>query len=472
MGSDEVRKLLRPGILAILTWDEARVEQVLEAAESSKLYEAVYHVDGDRGRVYRRIGGASVPLTAEVEIEGQRKSVPLTIDSFFRKVLPSSPRALVAVSLFSYSRAPLRATPMAAGRHTIIFVTGDSELLPGPIQSRIEEYADLYFATEQELLEIAGSISPSSPGPIAAMMAGLTLGEAREIAVEVSGGAMPPQKLSERIARVKTARMRSLGIDQDKSLGGIEDAPFDAPYKRVLRHYVVHGSVCFLGPPGSGKTYMAKRLIGTEYGDPFTLDAGRILQEKDSERTFLQALTYLRNMRRVGLLINEYDHLIADRRFYARMLRFLEEKKDMLFACTIVNHKMILRDDGGVSEAMRPGRIDEIIPVLPPMEPKTRIATVAEMASKLAEEGKAKPLGPGDLRRIAFAAPLLYPADYMSLIIKYSQSPENLKAFVRDYDEDSRRRQIEGLLDACRRAGNTSSTLLDELERMLDAASM
>ncbi|MEM3447268.1 MAG: AAA family ATPase [Nitrososphaerota archaeon] len=460
--------IARPGSTsAILTWDRRRIEKFLD--EAGGRFEESYLVDWDYGSVYRIVKGVREQLMAEVEVEGVKKRVKISPELFFRKILPQKKiRTLVVVSVFSSPRISMGDSPMNAGIHAIVFFTGDTEILPTHVQSRIEDVYEMYFATDEELAALAEKLKRLGIDPAQAVsfMTGLTLSEAEELCLEAENRRLTLGGVVERIKKIKDARMRALGIEQDRSIGGIFDAAIDSPYKRLLANYTSHGSLCFLGPPGSGKTYMAKRLIGTEYGDPFTIDAGRIIQQRSSEHLFLQALTYLRNLKRVGLLINEYDHLISDRRFYTRMLRFLEEARGILFTCTVINPEMILKD-GVLTEAMRPGRIDEIIPVLPPMEMKTRLAMTREIAEELARQGKTRRLSSEELRTIALSAPLLYPADYISLIIKYSQSKQNLAIFVRDYDVEERERQVLELIDTCRESGNTSTMLLDTLEKMI-----
>lgn len=444
----------------VLTYDEDRLDQILGGAN----FPEKYLLDIDSLKTYLYRDGALTPLKiTRVEQDGKERRELVPADYFLRAMLPQRTGPCLVVIHVKERVLGGRYKVRPLSNAAIVVVTGNLDNL----HERIISYAthpiqDAYLADSDELRALLGYGHERLHA-----FTGLTYGEAKELAEEKKKGA-GFESLSKRAFELKTFRLMSIGVKTDEPVGDIYSAFIDMPYKQVLKNYVDSGAVCFIGPPGSGKTYMASKLICTRYERPFVMEAGRIL-EKGGEAVFAQALTYLKAMGRIGFLINEYDHLISDRRLYTRMLRFLEERGEILLCTTILDPSSVMRkyDSTFVNEALRPGRFDEIIPVIPPTESEVRLGMVLEIYQKLRRRGKIGQLNIDDMKRIAFAAPLLYPSDYESLLLKYFQDPGNLQKFLDDYDPEQRLKTIEYLLDNCRKLGNTSATLIEQLENTL-----
>ena len=176
------------------------------------------------------------------------------------------------------------------------------------------------------------------------------------------------------------------------------------------------GGMLLFGPPGCGKTYIAKALAG-EIGAKFmSVGLTDILDMHlgESERKLHDIFEYARSQSPAVLFIDELDAL-GQKRSQLRSsgmrtlvnqllseMDGLEEENKNLFILAATNHPW------DVDPALcRPGRFDNVISVFPP-ERDDRVIMLRQYL-------KGKPLGDVDLEALADACPMFSGADLVHL---------------------------------------------------------
>ena len=452
-----MRILPNPGeMLVLFTYDPARIYQVLEQNRNrfgkrfvASLDAETVEAEDDSGRLER----------FKVEVSGPdgKKLVAVSLRSFIEKMVPQLEDALVIVYGHGARRLgppPLGPPPRLKRSTAMVLMVESLDDVPEGWELAASDMVDAYFADEEEVAQVLGARVRE--------LRGVLYGELLRLRD------CPPEKWLQEADRMRNIRLLSVGLERMKQSSSFDELPLDGYFKKHLaRHYGRPANIVFTGSPGSGKTTIAKAMASA-FRNCYLLDAGRIL-ERERGGFLAHALQTLQYISNVSLVINEMDHLVmAGRQYLSRFLSFLEENHSVWLAGTVIDVAPLMRDEGGAysSELLRPGRIDEVIPVPPPFEKRTKMEIVRREAESLGAN-----LSPDDIRRIASAAPLLYPSDYISLIQRFmSEGRRGIALFAETYDVEARRASILDLIDKCKRLGNTGVGLLEKIEYYVDSA--
>lgn len=444
-----MRILPAPGDLTIvLTYDPARARQILRQNRSRFSKRFLVNIDAESVEVEDDEGRLERYKVAVKDVEEGKKVVPVPYRSFMERMVPQLENSLIVFVLFGSHAAAARAgPPPMLRRSAAVLLVETIEDVPAGWERDATEIVEAYFADEQEMMEVLGESPPE--------LRGITLGELERLAE------LPRERWIAEADRMRNVRLTMLGLERMKPGTPFQELPLDTYLRRHLAtHLGRPRCLVFTGAPGSGKTTIAKAMAQA-YSNSYLLDAGRVLER--SRSPFLaHILVTLQYMGNVALVINELDHLVlTERRYLPRFLSFLEENQTVWIAGTVIDISPLTREQAGTlhSELLRPGRVAEVIPVVPPFEKATREGIVRAVARQL---GVA--LDERSVRAVASAAPLLYPSDYISLVRRFSvEGRRALSAFVDTYDLDARIASVEALVAKCERLGNTSTSLTEAI---------
>jgi SpoVK/Ycf46/Vps4 family AAA+-type ATPase len=197
-----------------------------------------------------------------------------------------------------------------------------------------------------------------------------------------------------------------------------------------------------------------------EMGMPtYSTSAARFLEA--SREMFTTLMTTLKYAGNTSVIINEFDRLVAaEPRIKAAFLTYLEKRPPSWVCGTAVNLDLLLESSGkdsGHPELVRPGRVDEVIPIPPPREKATVEALVRQLASRYSLQ-----LGEDTLARViraGYGEPL-YPSDYLALLMRAASGEKNIEVTI---DLAAREKQLYCMLEKLERYGLTSTQLIDEI---------
>jgi hypothetical protein len=440
--------------LVVFTYDPARIYQVLEQNRHRFGKRFVVNLDVESVEV-EDDSGELRRYTVERPDESDpsvKHIIAVSVRNFLERMLPQLENALIV--MYAPGGRSWGPPPRLRRSSAIVLMAPSLDEMPEGWEVAATDMFEAHFADGEEVVQVLGRPMPE--------LRGVMYGELLRLRD------YPPEKWLQEADRMRNIRILSTGLER---MGGgvpFAELPLDGYFKRHLSKYLGRpANLVFTGSPGCGKTTIAKSMA-REFRNCYLLDAGKVL-ERERRAVFTLALRTLRYISNVSLVINEMDHLVlAGRQYFSKFLSFLEENHSIWLAGTMIDIRPMLREEGGAysSELLRPGRIDEVIPVPPPLERPTREAIV-----RMEAEGMGISLSPDDVRRIASAAPLLYPSDYLSLIQRYaSEGKKALYAFSETYDEEARRQSILETLEKCRLLGNTTTTLLDTMQDLVENA--
>jgi hypothetical protein len=441
------------GLTLVLSYDPARARQIL--AQNRRRFGRRFFVniaaesveaEDEEGRLERYKVVTRTP-------EGEKTVVAVSLRNFLERMVPQLEDSLVVMYGGPEARR-LGPPPLPRETTALVLIVETMDDVPEGWERDVREVVEAYYADEEETREALGE-APRE-------LRGVLLGELERLA------RLPRERWAAEADRMRATRLAIMGLGRMPPGPRLRDIPLDGYLRaHLLRHEARPGCVVLTGAPGSGKTTVA-RALASAYGSWYMLDAGRVLER--GRTNFLgHVLAELRHMGNVALVVNELDHLVlAERRYMARLLSFLEENESAHIAGTVVDISPLLREQSGTyhSELLRPGRVSEVVPVPPPFSREAREGVVRGVARSLGVE-----LDGRGARLVAGAAPLLYPSDYISLVRRYAaEGAAALRAFAETYDLEARAASVEALVEKCERLGNTSTSLLDAIRDRLEDA--
>ncbi|MEM4382811.1 MAG: AAA family ATPase [Candidatus Caldarchaeum sp.] len=441
----------RGSLTLVASSDIARVEQI--ASQGAGEFKHVYIVDFGTSTVKRLVRGDWQVVKIKVHEETpegvkQQKKVKISPRIFLKRVgeLENSLFVLWVPSPEISSKPPT--VPHSS---SLVFITPFISDVPPTWMPYFDEYVDATMADDLDMAEVFGKVIPE--------LRGLTYGELKALASKNLSG----EALFAEADRMRLKRFAAVGIKPEK-LPKQDEIAIDSYLLRYVAKHARNGvSILLVGASGAGKTYLARAIAAMLNQPCYSLSAGLMLEAKKNALPDLFAsLTYGEH---ASIILNEFDRLVdASNMIKTMFLTYLEKRPQGWFCGTAVDLFKLLEigEDGrgrGSVELVRPGRIDEIIPVPPPFESDTKLKLV-----KIIARERGISLDERAAKEIAFFDTFIYPADYIALLERYRI--DGVKGL--EYHEiPDRRADFEKMLDTLESVGFTSHVLLDEIRRRM-----
>jgi len=434
------------GRVAVLVTPD--MERVTQAVKHNTGYRRYRRIDISGKAVYMLEGDVWTPVLNKVHTEDgavkQVKKSPMRE----LKHMPSAEDTFYVVQVTGMLRDAVR--PSVHQTSAALVVTPTLDYLPDTWLPYFDDYLQDDMVDEADMAEVLGFVD--------SRLKGLTYGELVALSSRV------PQHdidgLAAEAAKIRVKRFASVGLKPETSLPTLEAIPLDRYFREHLkRHLRLGACVVLVGPPGSGKTYIASAMAGSMGMQTYSTSAARFLEAgKDTFTALMATIRYAAN---TSLIINEFDRLVsAEVRIKAAFLTYLEKRPPSWIAGTAVNLDMLLEAsdrDGGHPELVRPGRVDEVVPVPPPRERETVEAVIRMLAAQHYIS-----VDDDVVRRIARLArgEPLYPSDYLALLMRAKAGDRHLEITI---DTAARQRALDTMIYRLAELGLTSSDLIEKI---------
>ncbi|MEM4154898.1 MAG: AAA family ATPase [Candidatus Caldarchaeum sp.] len=433
-----------------LTADRARTEQLLSHAKGFK---EIFFVELEVRSVLRYVDGVYSRLVVdELDEERVARKRAVSPQRFITRTLPTAVDSLVVV-MFTPSMSLAPPPPPALSPSTAVVGFAPSlDSVPDRWLQFFDEVVELWLADKEDIKQVLGMYD--------ARFEGLTYGEL----LTLKAKSLP--SLAEMVLeadKLRVKRLMAAGLKPENPAHTLDTIPVDPYLAQHLRKHLTMGrTILLVGPSGSGKTYLASAMASSMKTPVYSLSASVFLQAHRS--SFGEMLNTLRHAVNTSIVLNEFDRLVdAEPRLKTSFLTHLETVRKNAatwMACTAVDPDKLLekRSKGEINiEMVRPGRMDEVIPMPPPFLRETKTRLVKTLAPDL----------PDDIvYKIVDGFDMMYAYDYLSLITRVKNDGASaLNDF--DIDEESRRKKLLHLLDVLTEVGNTSTYLVNEIEKHL-----
>ena len=243
---------------------------------------------------------------------------------------------------------------------------GEASVSSSDVVSSIDGQENLTSDVSQDLTKQSGD---SSQGEVADVQLQTTAGH-----LKLVGGTDAPEMAPSEQPNIKLSDVGGLE-DVKKRINVSFLAPLRNPQLREQYGLSLKGGLLLYGPPGCGKTYIAKAIAGELQAKFISVALTDVLDMYvgESERKLFEIFEYARRSAPVVVFFDEIDAL-GHKRSNLRgtsirgvvntlltELDGIDDKNDGLFVLAATNHPW------DVDEALRrPGRIDRTVLVLPP----------------------------------------------------------------------------------------------------------
>lgn len=436
--------------MLFLTSDRARIEQLLSMAKGFK---HVFLIELEARSVFRHVDGVyNRVVVDDVDEEGVVRKRAVSPQRFITHTLPTAVESL-AVVMFTPGISSALSPPPALNPSTAVVGFAPSlDSVPDRWLQFFDEVEELWLADREDVEQVLGMYDPRFEG--------LTYGEL----LTLKAKSLP--SLAEMVVeadKLRVKRLMAAGLKPENPAHTLDTIPVDPYLAHHLRKHLKMGrNILIIGPSGSGKTYLAAAMASSMNTPVYSLSAAVFLQAQRSG--FGEMLNTLRHAVNTSIVLNEFDRLVdAESRIKTSFLTHLENvRKNAVtwMACTAVDaDKLLERNSKGEIniEMVRPGRMDEVIPMPPPFLRETKTRLVKTLAPDL----------PDDIvYKIVDGFDMMYASDYISVITRVkNDGPSVLNDF--DIDGEARRKKLLHLLDVLTEVGNTSTYLVNEIEKHL-----